>query len=641
MKDGTMTQDTLCQSAQDLDRSRYEEHPMTTSGESEPSTDLSVESELPETWFVASEEPPEGGDLEGVPWWKRIFAFAHRPSVEAIADVVPSEETALRGRVSLSEVAEAAPEEIQPEVPPPCNGAPEASSPEEESAPDIAASAAPVLGAPVLSEAEGVEGFPLTLDDVRALVWEEMSHTREEVSRIVRAELARGRQDRRSGSLLVSQELVADTSEAKLGLLAAELDVLNDEEQRALQDPDVPLHERIELVDFVRGRRAQVERQIVEVEAALAKRVAETDLALAELEGRGIVASLREELKRQEDQISKYTNQQEELAQRAARRPLIGVGAGVVPALLALVLVAAVGVAGVLLPRQADAAPSFLVEMATLYQATGEKEAAIELLDEAVEAGIHGVDTLGQVGQTYYALKEYQKAIEVLGQAVENAPQNEGLYLTLARSYGEAGHHQEAIAQYERLIEISPGNWRYHLEMGQQYEALEDYDQALAQYQKVAELAPDRLEGYTSQGSLHRDLERYDAAIEQYQRALEINPNAVWIRLKLGQSYVGLENWGRAIEQFGAAAELAPNNPSPYLEIGKVWRAQGEYEVALSRYQYALDAQADHVPTLLELGDTYLELGDCEQATLQFLKVLEMKPNNRSAQDGLKVCLGE
>ena len=78
-----------------------------------------------------------------------------------------------------------------------------------------------------------------------------------------------------------------------------------------------------------------------------------------------------------------------------------------------------------------------------------------------------------------------------------------------------------------------------------------------------------------------------------------------------------------------------------YLELGKVWRAQGEYEQALSWYQDALDVQPDHVPTFLEMGDTYLELEDCERATLWFLRVLEVWPNNKVAQDGLGACQDE
>lgn len=521
-------------------------------------------------------------------------------------------------------------------------GQPVGGEPEEMTPDALALSHSLSLGDASQSEAEGVKGLPFTLGDVRALVQEELDQSREDVPRLVQAELARERQDRRRASLSALQQAADGISELKVEFLATELGVLDEEERCALRDADAPLRDRMALVDFIRERRAMVEGQIAEVEAALARRVTETDLALAELEGHGLVASLRGELERQTQAIATVETRMAELPQAKPG------GLGLVPRLLALALVAVLGVAGILLPRhreasqtQAGSGSRILIELATLNQATGETEAAIELLNEALEAGIGDVETLGQVGQTYYALKEYDKALEVLARAVEKAPKNQEYRLALARSYSKVGQCQEAIAHYEKLIDADPGNWRYYLEMGEQYEVLGDHDLALVQYQKVVEVVPDRVEGYTSQGNLYRDLERYNAAIPAYKRALEINPNMSWVRVFLGQSYVALQDWERAVEQFRAAIELAPDNPEPYLELGKVWRAQGEYEQALSWYRDALDVQPDHVPTFLEMGDTYLELEDCERATLWFLRVLEVWPNNKVAQDGLRACQGE
>ena len=597
-----MTADTLHQPTNDLNNSPGDEKRTVTFEAAVSLADQPLEGEPgaragpaeagPTPDPVAVAEPAKR------PWRKRffdgLFGLEAWEAVEVealpVVEVVP-----LPSMVSPDEVFSAAPA-LSPSAP---------SASLRTSSLGINSVAGPALSV--------VEGPLFTLDEVRALVQVELGHTREG---IVQAELSRA------------------PSEVKVGLLGTELHVLNEEERHTLQNSDMPLRERVELLDFIRERRTRVEQQIAEMEASVAQRIAETDLVLAELEGRSVVASLREELERQKEQMRELRIANSEWAKGKGR------GLGLWPVLLALLLLA-VGVAGILLPRQTDPAPTFLVEMATLYQASGETEEAIRVLDEAVEAGIRDAETLGRVGQTYYALEEYQKAIGVLAQAVEKAPQNEDIYLALARSYSEAGQHEQAIAQYERLIEISPGSWRYYFEMGQQYEALQAYDQALAQYRKSAEVAPERVEGYVFQGNLWRNLERYDEAIEQYQRALEINPNMWWVRSVLGQSYAGLQDWDRAVEQFRAAVELAPDNPSPYLEMGKVWRAQGEHEEALSWYQDALDVQPDHVPTLLEMGDTYVEIEDCEQAVLQFLRVLEIQPNNKVAQDGLKACQGE
>jgi tetratricopeptide (TPR) repeat protein len=677
-----MAKDTFHQPTNDLNSSPGDEERTTTSEMAESLAEQPVEREpedqaepavagpLP-TGETSEEAAPAPGRVAVAeparrPWWKRLFEGLLRRKAQEVVEVEavpiaeavpPPPEVPLPEPPSPEEEAlDVAAEEIEESVP-----APEEIVPEEvslEKAPPATPALSPSASAACASKLgiNSVAGPPFTLDDVRTrareLAGKEVARAQEELPNLVREELTRAQEEAYGEAqaelahklgehhrtlLAAIQDLVYTVYDAKIASLRVELATLPKEERRIVRNNDLSLQERMEGVDYIRARIAQAEQAIAELEEAAVRQATKAARPLVEPEGHGLVAELRQELEWQKEMVTGI----EDRAQQTVAARASGSRLRLWPTLLALLAVVTLGAAGILLPRQTGPAPTTLVEMATLYQVSGETEEAIRVLDEAVEAGIRDAERLGQVGQTYYALKEYEKAVEVLEQAVEQAPQNEEIHLALARSYGKAGQAQQATAQYERLIEMDPDNWRYYLGLGRQYEALQDYDQAFAQYRKVVELAPERVDGYTSQGNLYRDLERHDAAIPAYQRALEIKPNVSWIRVVLGQSYAELQIWDRAIEQFRAAMELAPDTPSPYLETGEVWRAQGEYEEALSWYQNALDVQPDHVPTLLEMGDTYVELEDCEQATLRFLRVLEIQPNNKVAQDGLEACQGE
>ena len=296
------------------------------------------EAALPPAEAEAPEEAPAAPVK--VPWWKRLF---RRPRKEA--------------------PREAAPTEVAPKVAPPEVAVPEGVALEELFPPVAVTPEVPPAIQPV-PEAEVPAAPAFTLDDVRELVRAELARAQEDMARLVQAELARQQQDRRRASLTVAQETAESVYTSKAESIRLEVESLKDEERRTLQDQSRPLRERMEEVDFIRARIAKAEQEIAELEQAATRRVAEAAHMVAELEGRGIVADLRQELERQKRAVAALPAlvQQQVMAVRPR-----GGGLGLWPTVLALILVAAVGVAGVLLPREASPSAQFLIEMATMY----------------------------------------------------------------------------------------------------------------------------------------------------------------------------------------------------------------------------------------------------------------------------------
>jgi hypothetical protein len=116
----------------------------------------------------------------------------------------------------------------------------------------------------------------------------------------------------------MSEEIHALTLES----FRAELRLLNDADLPALQDPSLPLAERLEQVALVRERRVRLQQQIAELETAAAQQAA--------------AAAPEVRLQAATDRSSLMTAWQ----------------VGLLPTLLLLALITAVGLAGILLPRQ-------------------------------------------------------------------------------------------------------------------------------------------------------------------------------------------------------------------------------------------------------------------------------------------------
>lgn len=481
----------------------------------------------------------------------------------------------------------------------------------------------------------------------------ELAQVREDVPDLIQIELLRKQQDRYSASLAALQEVASEFSELRPDMLRVELTMLDEEEPGVLQKSELSVPERVEALDFIRSRRAHIKQQLAEVEAEITRRMLETDQKVTALEGRRVLDDLRQEIEGQKESVARVDGRLQQVAAGVEERARQVVGAalaalpapktclGLWPTLAALAVVLAVGVAGVLLPRETEARPSVQIEMASMYQAAGDSENALRLLDEAVAAGIQDVGRLGQVGQMYYSLKEYGKAIDLLSQALERDPSNIEAGLTLARSYGRANQTRESIAQYEYLVQQEPGNWRYYSEMGAQYQAMKDYDRAFAQYQKTSELAPTRIEGPLSQANLYRALGRHDEAIAQYQKVVQINPKYYLGYVYAGLSYVGKGDHAQAIEQYKLAISAGSERFEAYFYTGEAYLAQGSFQEAIEPYRQSLEKNPQHAASYVGLGKAYVALGECANALPQFTEALKLDPKNTEAQAGLEACAGK
>jgi len=349
---------------------------------------------------------------------------------------------------------------------------------------------------------------------------------------------------------------------------------------------------------------------------------------------------VHEEISRIEADLSNLV-QQEVDRKLAAYEPKTSGGMGLWATLLGLVLISTVGVAGILLARQAnDENTRSLVEIAALYQATGKLYDAILVLDKAVEAGIADAETLGQVGEIYRELKQYERAIDILNQAIEKSPDNEIYRLSLARSNSGFGQYQEAINEYEELVLINPSNVTYYFEMGNNYRLLKNLYEALIQYQKTTEIDPTYWLGLYNQGGVYREQQMCNKAIDLYQKAIDITPNFFsW--LYSGVCYSKMGNYDLAEEQFKYAITNNPNRAESYYYMGESYLAQGNFEKAIEFYLQAIELNEKYTEAHISLGISYSAQDNCENATLHFMEVLKSDPQNTVAQQGIDACKGK
>lgn len=470
-------------------------------------------------------------------------------------------------------------------------------------------------------------------EDASSVPQDDLNQMHESAERSTQAESVDRGHDHRRVSLSALHSMTDDLLEIKVELLVAELNALRDESRLVLEDTDKPPRQRLQETSDLRERLIRIEQQIAETQALTSQHIAAVGsraVVIEESAGTG----LSDDTNQREHLAVGHTRLEERRATRPADRSRLW------PVLLALALVTAVGVAGILLPRprEADAVTRLWIGLASAYQGSGDTAEAIEALDEAILSGIRDPEMLGQVGVMYSELQAYEKAIPVLEQAVAQDPQNESYRLSLAQSYGSAGYHLEAIDQCGALIDINPGEIWYYVEMGLNYRGLGNYDQALVYYQKALDARPSLWQAYHHQGDVYRMMERYDEAIGLYQKALEINPDYYWTRLFCGQSYMGKNDPTTAIEQYQTAIRIDPGQAEAYFYLGEAYLAQERFAQAVEPYQQAITRNDRYTAAYVGLGKAYVALNDCTNAIVRFREALRLDANNAEAQEGLDTC---
>lgn len=86
------------------------------------------------------------------------------------------------------------------------------------------------------------------------------------------------------------------------------------------------------------------------------------------------------------------------------------------------------------------------------------------------------------------------------------------------------------------------------------------------------------------------------------------------------------------------AIQIDPTYGPAHVHLGGVYYARLNYEAAIENFKKANDLGVRSEEFFYEYGLSYLGLDDCTNATLWLKRALEINPDSKPSQDGLKLC---
>jgi tetratricopeptide (TPR) repeat protein len=386
------------------------------------------------------------------------------------------------------------------------------------------------------------------------------------------------------------------------------------EEKNVLSRTDISVEEKISICETIRSRRKKIHHEIEKIHSEMA--------SISPNQGVRLV-DLNEKIDQQAGEIL------------SLRKGLIN--RTLVSAILSLVMIAVMGVAGIMLPRGISG--DLYTEVAWLYQLGDRSSDAKNALIQAEKFGLTTGDSFARAGETYRRLGDFSAAVSAYEKAVAFTPNDADLRIGLARSYTGEKRYQDAIEQYKKTLNIIPPGKDYiFLEMGSRYVSLGNPEQALIEFQHALDLNPNSASAYYLIGETQRTLQNAVESEAAFKKAVELkNDNATYL-IGLGRSNLDQGDYQEALDSFDQVLTLDPENANAYFYEGEVYKAMENYTQAEEKYNKAIGLQPKTTKYYIALGEAYQKQGDCVNSTGAYAAALKLDVKSQAARDGLAAC---
>ena len=285
--------------------------------------------------------------------------------------------------------------------------------------------------------------------------------------------------------------------------------------------------------------------------------------------------------------------------------------------------------------------------IASYQTAYAHDEMLVEALYNLAQASLRSGDR--STAREQMALFERRKAIltplrELRGalQREQGTAERAQILTNIARLYLKNGFYEKAVWEYQKALGMDPELVAAHNGLGIVYTMLGKHSEAVTAQRKALELQPNFAKAHAGLGLAYFSQNEMESALEHYQRAAALTPQFLEAHLKIGTILLKLKRYAEAIDTYEASATLDPDNAEIYHNLSMSYARQAEADLEAAR-RYAqeavrLDPNVASYYNTLALID--FRRGAYPQAEKAIRKALELEPENRNYQQGLKQISG-
>lgn len=240
-------------------------------------------------------------------------------------------------------------------------------------------------------------------------------------------------------------------------------------------------------------------------------------------------------------------------------------------------------------------------------------------------------DALHFLGLIYYQTGNPQAALTLIGQALAIRPgytealNNQGITLHALQRY------PEALSAYQKALRLRPAQADVLYNCGNALKEMQRYDEALSAYQSALKLHPAYIDALTNYGITLHTLQRFDEALNAYDRALRINPDRADTHINRGTALKELLRMDEALTAYDTALRLCPEHADAHYNRANLLKELRRYGEALAGYETVLRLRPGCVEALNNQGNTLHQMQRYDAALAIYEEALKLSPDNADA----------
>jgi superkiller protein 3 len=290
-------------------------------------------------------------------------------------------------------------------------------------------------------------------------------------------------------------------------------------------------------------------------------------------------------------------------------------------------------------PADAD----FLLQVATGYEALGERRESRKVLDQLSTISLSDSQT-AQVASLLLAINESDGAIAILKKAISRQLPDSVSWaqFDLALAYLMSGNYEKALEQAQSYLELVRARNLKPATMDSVYSLigitqarLGHGDLAVAALRRAATLNPGQEEGWMNLSRELMELSRYPEAISAVQDGIAANAKSYSLHLRLGAALLAAGHYKEAEDTFRTLVDAGDPLPTSYVGLAQVLLREGRAEDAASMLSAAEQLTGENFLLSYFLGLSLDRAGKRLEAIAAYKESVRLDPKNAEAHLGL------
>ena len=259
--------------------------------------------------------------------------------------------------------------------------------------------------------------------------------------------------------------------------------------------------------------------------------------------------------------------------------------------------------------------PGFFVLLASVLEKNGERERALEILEQGRARYPNSAQIVAEIGTIYLEMQDYEVSIPLLRRAVELQPEEADYGYNLGVAYHRSGVQAYGRGQYfdglflaKQALELDPQVAYFHHLQGICYLALEQHNDAEQALRRALELEKDRPGFLYDLALLYVARRDFRKAEPLLARVINLQPDFAHGYYFLGLSYRNIGQAEQAIETFRKALQSDPSlkEKEVHYQLGYCYRLLGKFQLAIQEMETEVSLKPGSLAARLELADLYL-----------------------------------